>query len=69
MVRDIYDPREYLRKELEEIEDEGTLHSMYCAVLRNKGIRYGAVREARLRQNARQITIFNYQRDATYGKR
>ena len=58
MVRDIYDMKEYVRKELEGIEDYGTLHDMFCTVLHHHSIPYIAVRRARLREDALQMKMF-----------
>lgn len=57
MMRDIYSMKEYIRKELEEIEDFGTLHDIFCSVIRKKGLTYQAIRRARIREAASQMKI------------
>lgn len=65
MVRDIYSMKEYLMKELEGIEDRGTLHEILCTVLEWKGIPYMTVRRAYLRGREKQLPIFGKYRTAT----
>lgn len=58
MIRDVYDMREYIQRELEGIEDYGLLHEIFCRVLRHRCIPYLRVREAEARQRAAQFRLF-----------
>lgn len=57
-MHDLSGMKEYVRKELEGIEDHRTLIELYCTVLRFNNITYMSVRRAMLRERAHQTTIF-----------
>lgn len=58
MIVDIYDMREYVRRELEDLEDFHTLHDLFCTVLRHRGIPYGTLRRGWLRMTGSQLNLF-----------
>lgn len=59
MIIAAYDLREYLQKELEGIDDYGTLHELFCTLLHHRGVPYGTLRRARLREQASQLHLFS----------
>lgn len=58
MLIDLYDMKEYIRHELDDISDSGTIHELFCTVLEHNGISYIAFRRARLLDMCRQLSIF-----------
>jgi len=50
--------KEYIRIELDYLHDQGTLRQIISLIHQAKGIRYGQLRTARLREQSRQLRLF-----------